>query len=552
VGILRRSLCLIWACLGALTAPAFAEETRLALVIDQTNYQNANELSRVAQAGYEADLIESALRDTGFRVTRVRDRTKTQLIDALDDFRIRLEQAGPEAVGFVYYTGHGAQHPGSRNSYLLGIDARLRATSDLASYGIDLEAQRDGFAATGAKAVFLVFDACRNVATGSGFKANMKGMSRIEADADMLIAYSTDLDDVAQEGIYAPVLAEEIRRQGQPAETLFANVQKRVAKATGFRQKPWFSPRLYKPVCFASCQAQAVDAAPILANEEGTALAQAISADTLAAYAAFHDQFPNSSNLVFVNAKIAELTRSSAAFENGVTPGAVRFDYDAAFALDDRNPSDYDYYDLRKVKDVLVFSGILPDMTVIELEASGGLYTELFSKVVGENGKVFMQNPSVFDSFLGGADTQRVDGRLSNVTIAKTPFDNLSFADDSSADIVTWFLGPHELWYTPEGAEPGSLGAPETAFVEITRTLKPGGHLVVLDHMAPPGAPATTGGDTHRIDKAIIIDMASASGLTLVEESDVLAHPEDDHTTNIFDPAIRRKTDRFLLKFEKP
>lgn len=306
--MVHKSLWLMLACLAFLTGRTLADETRLALIIDQTNYQNTSELSRVGQAGYEGDLIETALRDTGFRITRVSDRTKSQLIEALDDFRIRLELAGPEAVGFVYYTGHGAQHPGTRNSYLLGIDARLRAASDLASYGIDLEAQRDGFAATGAKAVFLVFDACRNVATGSGFKANVKGMSRIEADADMLIAYSTDLDDVAQEGIYAPILAEEIRRQGQPAETLFANVQKRVAQQTGFRQKPWFNPRLYKPVCFAGCQAQAMAAAPILTSDEGAALAQAISVNTLAAYTAFKDRFPNSTNLAFVSAKIAELT----------------------------------------------------------------------------------------------------------------------------------------------------------------------------------------------------------------------------------------------------
>ncbi|HPE47342.1 MAG TPA: SUMF1/EgtB/PvdO family nonheme iron enzyme [Hyphomonas sp.] len=308
VGTIRRSLWLIWACLVLLAAPGFADETRLALVIDQTNYQNASELSRVAGAGHEADLIESALRDTGFDVTRVSNRTRTQLVNALDDFRIHLEQAGPEAVGFVYYTGHGAQHPQTHSSFLLGIDARLRAASDLAAYGIDLEAQRDGFAATGAKAVFLVFDACRNVVAGSGFKANVKGMSRIEAGADMLIAYSTGLDDVAQEGIYAPVLAEEIRQQGQPAETVFANVQKRVAQKTGFRQKPWFNPQLYQSVCFAGCQAPATSAAPLLASDEGTALAQAISANTPAAYEEFQDRFPNSANLAFVEAKIAQLT----------------------------------------------------------------------------------------------------------------------------------------------------------------------------------------------------------------------------------------------------
>jgi predicted methyltransferase len=69
--------------------------------------------------------------------------------------------------------------------------------------------------------------------------------------------------------------------------------------------------------------------------------------------------------------------------------------------------------------------------------------------------------------------------------------------------------------------------------------------------MAPAGSPPTTGGDTHRIDKAVIIALAENHGLTLVDESDVLANPDDDGTVQVFDPAVRRKTDRFLLKFAK-
>lgn len=250
--VLRLALCVF---VGfSICSAVHADEKRIALVIDQTNYQHADELSRVALADFEADLIESALKDTGFAVTRVSDRSKSQLVDALDEFRIELERAGPEAVGFVYYTGHGAQHPQSRSSFLLGTDARLRTASDLAAYGIDLEAQRDAFSVTGAKAVFLVFDACRNVATATDFKANIKGISRLDAEADMLVAYSTGIDDVAKEGVYAPVLAEELRRAGQSAESVFANVQRRVASATSREQLPWFDPKLYNSICFSGCE----------------------------------------------------------------------------------------------------------------------------------------------------------------------------------------------------------------------------------------------------------------------------------------------------------
>lgn len=185
-------------------------EVRLALVIGQTSY--SGELSRVGLAQGEADAVARALTATGFAVTRERDLKREDLNRVLDAFRLRLERAGANAVGFVCYTGHGLQHPQTGDSYLLGVDARLQGMSDLARYGIGMQSQRDGFAATGAKAVFLVFDACRNAPSIPGFKANVKGLSRVEASADMLIAFSTSPNSVAEEGVYAPVLAEELLR----------------------------------------------------------------------------------------------------------------------------------------------------------------------------------------------------------------------------------------------------------------------------------------------------------------------------------------------------
>jgi predicted methyltransferase len=245
----------------------------------------------------------------------------------------------------------------------------------------------------------------------------------------------------------------------------------------------------------------------------------------------------------------AEALMPGAAAPSAVAP--VAFDYASVFGQDDRPAADYEQYEVRKSPQVLAFTGVAPGMTVVDLEAGGGVYTELFSRVVGDAGKVYMQNPAAFDAFLGDAVATRVDGRLSNVIKVKSPFDDLSAVPDGAADRVTWLLGPHELWYTPDGAEPGALGDPDATFAEIARVTRPGGHFIVLDHMAPVGAPATTGGDTHRIDRAIVISLAEAHGFRLAEESDLFANAEDDRTINVFDPSIRRKTDRFLLRFEK-
>ncbi|MEO1475509.1 MAG: methyltransferase domain-containing protein [Pseudomonadota bacterium] len=226
-------------------------------------------------------------------------------------------------------------------------------------------------------------------------------------------------------------------------------------------------------------------------------------------------------------------------------------DYVALVGHPDRPADDFAEDAARKPAEVLEFTGVGYGMTVIDMEAGGGYYTELFSRAVGDTGKVYLQNPKAFDAVLGDAVPMRLaEDRLSNVETMTTPMDTL-LVEDASVDIVAWFLGPHELWFTPDGAEQGVLGSPDKAFAEIVRALKPGGVFVALDHAAAAGSPASTGGTTHRIDPAIIIARSEDAGLTLVDSSDILANADDDYSVMVLDPSVRRKTDRFLLKFEK-
>jgi predicted methyltransferase len=43
-----------------------------------------------------------------------------------------------------------------------------------------------------------------------------------------------------------------------------------------------------------------------------------------------------------------------------------------------------------------------------------------------------------------------------------------------------------------------------------------------------------------------------AAGFVLVGKSDLLRQPGDNRTLKVFDPAVRGKTDQFILKFRKP
>jgi len=98
------------------------------------------------------------------------------------------------------------------------------------------------------------------------------------------------------------------------------------------------------------------------------------------------------------------------------------------------------------------------------------------------------------------------------------------------------------------------LGPVDTAAFnrQVFQALKPGGHYVVLDHVAAKGAPPDVTETLHRIEADTVKREVEAAGFVLEAESDLLANPDDPHTKGVFDASIRGRTDQFILKFRRP
>ena len=196
--------------------------------------------------------------------------------------------------------------------------------------------------------------------------------------------------------------------------------------------------------------------------------------------------------------------------------------------------------------EVLAFAGIEEGMTILEMEAGGGYYTEILSRAVGPAGTVIVQNPPAFDSFVGDAPQQRA-ARLPNVVVTRTNFDELEAADNS-VDMVTWILGPHELWFEPDGQ---NHGHPAGSFLEIVRVLKPGGTLLAIDHDAEADSGPEVGGTLHRIREDQITALAEAAGLRVLRSSNLHKNPEDPLDIGVFNPAIQGQTSKFVVLYRK-
>lgn len=223
----------------------------------------------------------------------------------------------------------------------------------------------------------------------------------------------------------------------------------------------------------------------------------------------------------------------------------ARAEIASAIAAATRSDADKTQDAGRKAADVLAFVGVRQGMTVLDLIAAGGWYTEVLAAAVGPNGKVYAQNPDMVLKMRDGANdkamTARLAGnRLPNVVRLDKPVQNTGLAA-GSLDAVFTSMNWHDIYNNDPAAAAATLEV-------LKDLLKSGGVIGIVDHNGSAGADNKT---LHRIEKAVVIEQARAAGFS-VDESPVLANPADDHTKGPFDPSLRGNTDRFVLRLTKP
>jgi len=217
-------------------------ERRVALVIGNAAYQNTPALSNPVN---DADDMASALQRVGFTVQIERDLSKRGMEGALARFARLAEDAD---TAMFFYAGHGIQYRGT--NYLMPVDARM---DDEISITYELLRIDDVmFSLERARGVkLLVLDACRNnplldrlVRRGTTRDAGAsRGLARVDARGGMVIAYSTQADQVAVDGTgrnspFTSALVKYIAEPGLEVGSLFRRVAIEVDRATGGRQLP--------------------------------------------------------------------------------------------------------------------------------------------------------------------------------------------------------------------------------------------------------------------------------------------------------------------------
>ena len=208
---------------------------------------------------------------------------------------------------------------------------------------------------------------------------------------------------------------------------------------------------------------------------------------------------------------------------------------------------DEDRDETRRPRRILDFFDIKAGQAVADIQAGNGYYTELLSRIVGEEGEVFCVNDAVTQRLYGEQLTQRLEGeRLddSNIIRLDVPLTNMELPDYLDRVLLVRFY--HDFgWMEVDRAKFNQA---------VFDSLKPGGIYGVIDHHAKEGTGIADGGTLHRIEASLVKEEVERAGFVLEAESYVLRDETDGRDFNIFADGQKRrdKTDRFVYLFRKP
>lgn len=239
---------------------------------------------------------------------------------------------------------------------------------------------------------------------------------------------------------------------------------------------------------------------------------------------------------------------------------------DRILASDHRSPSNRARDPHRHPKETLLFFGIEPDMTVVEVWPGAGWYTEILAPLLRENGKLYAAqlDPGAseyaknvvtgFRAKLGGAPA--LYDKVIVTTLAANAKEPIAPAE--SADLVVTFRNLHN-WMM--------FGWERQALEAMHAALKPGGILGIVEHRGDPDVSQDPKAASGYVNEAFAIELIESVGFELIDRSEVNANPKDEKNyekgvwtlpptfaagdENRQHYAAIGESDRFTLKFRK-
>jgi formylglycine-generating enzyme required for sulfatase activity len=184
----------------------------------------------------DSEKLGAVLEKIGFRVRVVRNGSREQMLEAIQDFEKSLRGTG--AIAFFHYGGHGVQVGGK--NYLLPADADIPDERRVATRSVELDEIMGALESANARANVVVIDACRNnplpVVAG---RESLRGLSVIGAKPkNSIVIYAAEAGSVAVDGLFTPIFAAALESKGRTIDQVMKAVRGEVYARSNGQQTP--------------------------------------------------------------------------------------------------------------------------------------------------------------------------------------------------------------------------------------------------------------------------------------------------------------------------
>ncbi|MCW1383088.1 methyltransferase [Novosphingobium sp. KCTC 2891] len=222
-------------------------------------------------------------------------------------------------------------------------------------------------------------------------------------------------------------------------------------------------------------------------------------------------------------------------------------DYAGALADKARSEASRKLDESRMPAAILDFAGFRKGDTIADWGAGGGYYSELIADVVGPKGRVYAVNMPAFHKPDAWAPLLKAHPNVLPMVVPA----QAQLLAPASLDGIFAHLEYHDLYFVSEKYQHPALDV-DAVLRNWFAAVRPGGRVVIVDHVGPAGDPRDIVEKFHRIDPERVRADLERAGFVFDGASDVLRRSEDPHDIGVFDPSVRGKTDRFALRFRRP
>ncbi len=227
-------------CVFCFASPDSNTIPRFAFVLGNQRYKESPLKNTVS----DARLISEKLKESGFDVTFKTDLDTNMLREEIGLYAEKVGEAGRDSISLFYYAGHGVQVGGV--NYLVPIDDEKITTQSMVKakcYSI-----KEFLSLIPSKTQVVIMDACRNNPFKTAKESFSKGLTSIEAPAnvDFCYLFSTAQGQTASDGngknsLFTKVLADRMGQYNVDVTVVFNQVCNDVKEMTGGQQVPNFS-----------------------------------------------------------------------------------------------------------------------------------------------------------------------------------------------------------------------------------------------------------------------------------------------------------------------